>query len=150
MIRSKRDFWAGLIYIFFGAAALVVARDYDMGTALKMGPAYFPTILGALLLLVGAIAVVRSFIVSGLPVGAFAVRHLALIVASVLLFGYILRGAGVAVAVPVLVISSGFASRRFRWVPTIFLAAGLALFCVLIFLKGLGVPLPVVGPWFGD
>ena len=50
MIRNAKDFWIGLIYIFFGSSAILIARDYNMGTAIKMGPAYFPTILGGLLL----------------------------------------------------------------------------------------------------
>ena len=53
MIRNPKDFWIGLIYIFFGSSAILIARDYSMGTAIKMGPAYFPTILGGLLLTVG-------------------------------------------------------------------------------------------------
>jgi hypothetical protein len=45
MIRNPKDFWTGLIYIFFGSSAIVIAREYGMGTAIKMGPAYFPTVL---------------------------------------------------------------------------------------------------------
>ena len=61
MIRSSKDFWTGVIYIAFGVAAILIAREYGMGTALKMGPAYFPTVLGALLIVIGAIAVIRAF-----------------------------------------------------------------------------------------
>src|SRR5688572_14793899 len=46
MIRSTKDFWTGVLYVFFGLTAIIVARDYGMGTAVRMGPAYFPTILG--------------------------------------------------------------------------------------------------------
>ena len=51
MIRSTKDFWSGLIYICLGSSAMIIAQDYSMGTAVKMGPAYFPTILGGLLVL---------------------------------------------------------------------------------------------------
>ena len=61
MTRNPKDFWTGLLYIFFGASAIFIARDYNMGTALRMGPAFFPTILGAVLAVIGAIAVIRSF-----------------------------------------------------------------------------------------
>ena len=71
MIRSARDFWTGGIYIFIGLSAVLIARAYDMGAAVRMGPAYFPTILGTLLMVVGAIALIRSFIVPGIPIGAF-------------------------------------------------------------------------------
>ena len=100
---NPKDFWTGLIYIFFGSSAILIAREYGMGTAVKMGPAYFPTILGGLLLVIGATAVIRSFIVPGAPVGAFAFKGLMLVVFSVVLFGFVVRGAGLAVALPLLV-----------------------------------------------
>jgi Tripartite tricarboxylate transporter TctB family len=149
MIRSTKDFWTGVLYVFFGSSAVLIARDYGMGTALRMGPAYFPTVLGVLLALIGIISLVRSFIETGSPIGAFAFKGLLLVVGSTLVFGFIVRGAGLAVALPVLVITSAYASVRFRWGPSLALAAGLTLFCVLVFLKGLGVPLPILGSWFG-
>ena len=149
MIRSSKDFWTGIIYLFFGVSAILIARDYGMGTALRMGPAYFPTVLGWLLIAIGAISGIRSFIVQGTPIGAFAIRGLALVIVSVIVFGLLVKGAGLIVALPVLVIISAYASNQFRWGPTLALAAGLTLFCVLVFIKGLGVPLPILGPWFG-
>ncbi|HEX9662206.1 MAG TPA: tripartite tricarboxylate transporter TctB family protein [Candidatus Binatia bacterium] len=149
MIRSAKDFWSGLIYIFFGLSAIVIARDYGMGTALKMGAAYFPTILGGLLILIGAISVIRGFVIRGAPVGAIALKGLVMVVGATLIFGLTVRGAGLAVAIPILIVLSAAASSRFRWKPTLLMAVGLTLFCVLVFLKGLGIPLPVVGPWFG-
>jgi len=149
VIRSTKDFWTGLIYIFFGSSAVLIARDYGMGTALKMGAGYFPTVLGALLTLIGIVSLVRSFITAGGPVGRLAFKGLLLVIGSTLVFGLILRGAGLAIALPVFVIMSAYASIHFRWGPSIALAAGLTLFCVLVFLKGLGVPLPVLGSWFG-
>jgi hypothetical protein len=149
MIRSAKDFWTGLIYIFFGLSAVLIARDYGMGTALKMGPGYFPTVLGSLLTFIGIIALVRSFIAPGGPIGGLAFKGLLLVVGSTLVFGLILRGAGLAIALPLFVIISAYASVHFRWGPSLALAAGLTLFCVLVFLKGLGVPLPILGSWFG-
>ena len=120
-----------------------------MGTAVKMGPAYFPTILGALLVLIGTISVIRSFVVSGTPIGAFAFKGLLFIIVSTLIFGFLVRGAGLIVALPLLVIISAYGSTRFCWRPTIVMAFGLTLFCVLVFIKGLGIPLPIIGSWFG-
>jgi hypothetical protein len=149
MIRSTKDFWTGLIYIAFGAGAILIAREYGMGTALKMGPAYFPTVLGALLVLIGAIAVIRAFLSEGTPIGALAVKPLAIIVGSIILFGFIVRGVGLLVALPLLVILTASASIHFRLLPTLALAAGLTVFCIMIFVQGLGVPLPIIGPWLG-
>ncbi|HJU60497.1 MAG TPA: tripartite tricarboxylate transporter TctB family protein [Candidatus Binatia bacterium] len=149
MIRNAKDFWTGLIYIFFGLSAVLIARDYGMGTALRMGAGYFPTVLGGLLTLIGSIALVRSFVASGGPIGRLAFKALLLVVGSTLVFGLIVRGAGLAIALPLFVIMSAYASVHFRWGPTLALAAGLTLFCVLVFVKGLGVPLPILGSWFG-
>ena len=149
MIRSEKEFWAGLIYIFFGASAIIVGRDYRMGTAFRMGPAYFPTILGGLLVLIGVVAVIRSFVVAGAPIGRFAIRGLLFVSVSIFLFGFLVRGLGLAVALPVLVIVSAYASTKFRWGPMLIMAIGVTVFCVVVFLKGLGIPLPVLGPWLG-
>ena len=149
MIRSSKDFWTGLIYIFVGVSAMIIARDYSMGTGVKMGPAYFPTILGGLLALIGAIAVIRSFIVPGTPITAFAFKGLLLVTVSALVFGFVVRGAGLAVALPLLVIISAYASTSFRWRPTLVVAVVLTVFCAVVFLKGLGIPLPIIGPWLG-
>jgi putative tricarboxylic transport membrane protein len=147
--RNAKDFWTGLIYILFGSSVIFIARDYTMGNAFRMGPAYFPTVLSVILILIGAISLIRSFITPGTPIGAFAFKGLTLVSVSVLVFGFIVRGAGLAVALPLLVIISAYASTRFRWRPTLLMAVGLTIFCSLVFLKGLGIPLPIIGPWFG-
>ncbi|MFZ1983313.1 MAG: tripartite tricarboxylate transporter TctB family protein [Desulfatitalea sp.] len=147
--RSGKDFWTGVIYILIGSAAFIISRDYGMGTAMKMGPAYFPTVLGVLLMVVGIISVVRSFFRSGSPIGTVAWKGLILIVASTLLFGMIVRGAGLIIALPLLVIVSAFASDRFSWKYALAEAALISVFCILIFVKGLGVPLKILGSWFG-
>jgi hypothetical protein len=148
--RNPKDFWTGLIYIFVGSGALIISRDYDMGTAVKMGPAYFPTLLSILLVVIGIISVLRSFLRSGSPIGVVAWKGLVLIVAATLLFGAIVRGAGLIIALPLLVILSASASARFSWKTSLAEAAGITVFCILIFLKGLGVPLPILGSWFGN
>lgn len=148
-IRSPKDFWAGVLYVGFGLAAVVIGRDYELGTALRMGPAYFPTVLGALLALIGSISLLRSFFQPGEPVGRMALRPLALITVGVLAFGFLVRGAGLVVVIPILVVISAYASTHFRWLASALLAVGMTVFCVLVFSKGLGVPLPVVGSWFG-
>jgi hypothetical protein len=148
--HNAKDFWTGLIYLFVGSCALIISRDYDMGTALKMGPAYFPTILSVLLMGIGIISIVRSFLKSGSPIGVVAWKGLFLIVAATLLFGMIVRGAGLVIALPLLVIVSASASARFSWKTTLAEAVGITVFCIVVFLKGLGVPLPILGSWFGS
>ena len=149
MTSNPKDFWTGLLYIFFGASAVIIARDYSMGTAFRMGPAYFPTVLGALLAVIGVVSMIRSFITTGSRIGAFSFKGLALVTLSVVIFGFIVRGAGLVIALPLLVIISAYASVRFRLRTALVMAAGLTVFCAVIFVKGLGVPLPIIGPWLG-
>lgn len=150
MIKSGKDFWTGLIYIFFGASAIIIGRDYNMGTAVKMGPSYFPTILGGILLLIGTISLVRSFLKPGTPIEGLTIRGMTLVAVSTVLFGMLVRKTGLIVALPLLVLVSVFGGKGMRWLPTLILALGLTLFCILVFIKGLGIPLPIIGPWFGQ
>lgn len=147
-MRNPKDIFAGLIYIAFGLAAILLARGYEIGSATRMGPAYFPTVLGGLLALIGAISLVRGLIIPGAPLARFAWRPLAIVIGASVLFGLLLRPAGLVPAILSLVIVGALASRRFRLVPTLLLAAGLAAFSALVFVKGLGVPAPLLGSWF--
>jgi hypothetical protein len=148
--RNAKDFWTGVIYIVVGCAAIFIGRDYGLGTAMKMGPAYFPVILSGLLILIGAISVLRSFFRPGTPIGSVAWKGLLLVTVSTVLFGLLVRGAGMALALPLMIVLSALASNKFRWKYALALAVGVTVFCVLVFQVGLGVPLPILGSWFGD
>ena len=66
-----------------------------------------------------------------------------------ILFGILMRGAGLPAAAFVLVMLSSFASKQFSLKGSLLLAVGLAIFSVLLFVKLLGLPMPIVGPWLG-
>lgn len=150
MIRNPRDFWAGAIYLALAAVAIIIGRNYSFGSSARMGPGYFPVVLGGILALLGAISVIRSFITPGEPVGTFAWRPVLLILGAVVLFGLLLDRAGVIVALAALMIVGAFASRFSRVdFTTAASFAGLIALCVLVFVKGLGVPMPILGSWFG-
>jgi hypothetical protein len=148
-IRHPKDFWTGIIFLFFGLGAIIIGLDYEMGTAGRMGPAYFPTVLGGLLTLVGAIAVVRSLLQPGEPISKFYVKELVIVLSAVLLFGFLMRGAGLVPAVVVIVMLSAYASPKFHLGQVALLAGGLAIFAVVVFVKLLGLPMPIFGPWLG-
>ena len=148
-MRNPRDFWTGVIYVGVGAGAVILAREHPLGTALRMGPAYFPTVLGGLLVAIGLASLGRALRQPGEPLGPMRLTGLLAVTAGTLGFGALARGAGLVVALPVLVLVSAAASARFRWGPALALAAGLTLFCAAVFVKGLGVPLPIIGPWLG-
>jgi hypothetical protein len=149
LIKDPRNAWVGALFAGLGAAALLIGREHALGSAGSMGPAYFPSIIGALLVLAGVAAFIRSTLVVGEPMETFALRELALVAGSVAAFGLLLRGAGLAPAVLVLVMGAGYASSSFHAGRFALLAAGLALFAGLVFIRGLGLPLQAIGPWFG-
>lgn len=75
-IKNQKDFWAGLMFMAFGLSAVIIAvLDYQMGSAVRMGPAYFPTVLGGILALLGLVIFVRAF-ASKLAGEAHAVVHM--------------------------------------------------------------------------
>ena len=148
--RNPKDLWTGIIYIAFGVAALYFARDYGWGTPRKMGPAFFPGILSILLIVIGIISLVRSFVRPGTPIGRFTIKGVLMVTGATVLFGLIVRGAGLLIAMPVLVIVSAYASHKFSWRTSIIMAIVLTVSCILVFLKGLGIPLPILGSWFGN
>ncbi|MCV9938297.1 tripartite tricarboxylate transporter TctB family protein [Boseaceae bacterium BT-24-1] len=149
-IASPKDFWAGILYAGFGLAALWLGRHYPIGSTGRMGPGYFPLALGALMMLLGLASLVRSFLVAGSPVGIVAWKALALIIGANCLFAWLLPRAGAVIALTALILASGAASRQFHlgW-RNLAIALGLTLACVLVFIKGLGVPMPILGSAFG-
>lgn len=146
--RNPKDFWAGVIYLGFGLAAVLIGRGYERGTALRMGPGYFPVALGILLSLVGVAAIVRATFRPGEALARLAWRPLFFVLAGPLAFALALRPLGLVVAVPLLVVVSARASTRFELKRTLVLAAGLTVFATLVFGKALGLPLPILGSWF--
>lgn len=149
-IRNPRDFWAGAIYLALAAAVLWIGHGYPIGSSARMGPGYFPAVLGLLLGLFGITAVVRSFLRTGEPIAPFAWRPLLLVLGSVVLFGLLVNGLGALIALPVLIVVAALASRYSRLDVTSAAAlVGIVAFCVLVFVKGLGLPMPLLGSWLG-
>ncbi|MFN4329038.1 MAG: tripartite tricarboxylate transporter TctB family protein [Limnobacter sp.] len=149
MPKDLRDFWSGLLYLIVGAAGYALAQDYEMGTAIKMGPGYFPIVLSGLLMLIGVLAIGRSFIKEGEPLDGLAVKKILYVTASVVAFALLVEGAGLFIAVLALFVISAAASRFFDWKFSLIVGAGAGVFCCLVFVKGLGIPLPIIGSWFG-
>lgn len=153
IVRHPKNFWIGIIFLCFGLAAIYLIGDNEMGTAGRMGPAYFPTVLGGLLALVGLAGIIRAFIgrrsETHDAIGAFHIKDIVIILGAVILFGVLMRGAGLAAAAFVLVLLSSFASKQFKIGSSLLLAVGLAVFAVLLFVKLLGLPMPIIGPWLG-
>ncbi len=146
-VRNARDLLAGCLFLAFGLAFLLVAQDYQLGSARRMGPGYFPVVLSLILIAIGLATVARGLIVAGPPIRDVAGKALALVTAAIVLFGLMVQGAGLGLAVAALVCVSAAASGSFRPLPTLLLALALAAFSILVFVTGLGLPFPALGSW---
>src|SRR2546425_5531377 len=93
-IRNPKDFYSGLLFIAFGVAAIVIGSNYALGTAARMGPGYFPRILGILLVTLGALLALRALRLQGSPVPPLKWRPTLIVLGSVVLFGYIVEQMG--------------------------------------------------------
>jgi Tripartite tricarboxylate transporter TctB family len=140
-IRAHSDFWSGLLFVAIGLAVVVLARNYRMGTAARMGPGYFPTLLGWLMALIGLTLSLPAFVVEGENVQRVHPRPLLFVLLAVAAFGITLSYLGFAAAIVALVVVASFAEPDLRPLETAGIAAFLVVFCILIFVVLLGLPI---------
>ena len=145
-ITDKKDFAAGVLYIALGAFFALWAKNYPMGTAVRMGPAYFPTVLGWILAALGLILLVRSFFLHGEEPRATNYRPMLLVLGAVAAFGFLLNTAGLVVASFVLVFVSSIGGWDFRWKEQIINAVVMTSVTAGVFYYGLGLPFKLF-PW---
>jgi hypothetical protein len=144
-LRSRQDFWSGLMFVALGLGFAWQASDYPMGTAERMGPGYFPFWLGILLSLAGAVVLLGALSPSAAAtrVERFDWRIVILVIGSVVGYGLILKPLGIYVSVFVLVVASSLASHEFSLRVAIGNAIFLVAFSYLAFVRGLGLALPL-------
>jgi putative tricarboxylic transport membrane protein len=142
-IRSPKDFWAGLVFVAIGGGFVLLAQQYRLGDMHRMGPAMFPTLVGALLAALGAIIASRSFVLDGEAVPRFHARPIVVSLVAIVLFGIALQWLGLVAAVAVLVLVGAYAARDVRPLENVALAAVMILFSVAVFVWVLGLPLPL-------
>ena len=143
-IRAPKDFWAGVMFIGVGGFFMLWATThYQMGTAVRMGPAYFPAVLGGLLVFLGAMVLLQSLAMDGPPVPKFAFKPLILISFACVIYGYTMKPLGLVGATALLVFVSAYGGHEFKWKEVTVLFLILILFSVLVFVKGLTLPFPI-------
>lgn len=141
--RFGQDVGAGLMFAAFGAFGLYLARDYPVGTALRMEPGYVPRLLCWSLIAVGAVVALRGLLAGDSPVARWHWRPLLFVLAGLMAFRYLIEPGGLVLATVVTVLLGAFGSREVRPVEAALLAAGLAIGSVALFVYALSLPMNI-------
>jgi hypothetical protein len=144
-IRHPKDFLTGVMFVFFGGTAAGMSADLTIGSAAKMGPGYFPLVLGAFLIVLGVVILLQSVIwAKGLQAWpALQLKPLAVVLLSVVLFGQILRPLGLLLSTAGLVVLASKASHEFRWQEALLNAAVLMAIVLVVFVYFLEFQIPI-------
>ena len=153
-IKSQKDFFSGLMFLVVGIAFAIGANNYTVGTGARMGPGYFPMILGVLMALLGA-AICFSGLTkgpaSGDKIGKWAWKQVFFILAANFAFGILLVGVpnlhipqfGLIVAIYALVFIASLAGDKFNFKETAILSTVLAVGSYFAFVWALNLQFPV-------
>jgi hypothetical protein len=148
--RSLPDVLAGGIFILIGGAFVAGALGYELGTPLRMGPGAFPLLVGLIVAGLGLAIVVKGLVAGEvIAFGPVPWRAVAVITVAVLFFGFTVRGLGFVPTSAVTALLTTLASTRVRPLMAVAVAAGLTAASTLIFVVGLQLRIPLVGPWLG-
>ncbi len=143
-IKNQEDFWAGLMFAGFGILAIWLSTDYPMGTASRMGPGYFPTWLGAMMLTLGAIVTLLALkFEGGEKITPFAWKPMIMLSVGFVLFGWGVDHIGFIPSLVGLSIITSAAGQRFKVVEVLILAVVLTAIMVGVFIYGIDLPFPL-------
>ena len=146
-VRSPKDLISGLMFIVIGIGAIAIASNYTLGTAARMGPGYFPRILGILMIALGAILALRSLRLRGEPLPGWKWRPLVVVLGSTIVFGLIVNYAGLVLSTILLIVMSSAASHEFRPKEAVISGILLSALAVGVFVIGLKLQ---IGIWPGQ
>jgi hypothetical protein len=143
-LRSNKDFWAGMMFFLTGAGAIFVARQYQFGSTLSMGPGYFPVVLGVILVAFGVIVMLRGLRKNEKIQGDWSIRALIVLPFSLVLFGILMDLAGFVPALIALVFVSAASGKEFKFKEVLLLTLFLGVLSVAMFIWGLGLSYPLI------
>jgi len=139
----NQDAVAGLMFIAWGLAAMYIARDYPVGTALRMGPGYFPRMLSWCLIIMGAGIAIKGTAIEGESLERWYFKPLIAICGSFMAFALLIERAGLPAATIASMVVGAFGGPEFRLREQIILAIGFAIASVLVFIHALGLPMDI-------
>jgi hypothetical protein len=113
-----------------------------------MGPGFMPIVLGGVLIALGLAVVAKGF---GKPdadtPAPWPWRGMVLVLGTIVFFAATIRGLGFIPVVLISAFATALSSRRNNWLSALVISVGLTLLCYIIFVVGLGMLVPLVGPW---
>ena len=142
--RNNKDFWAGVMFFGTGSGAMIAARHYPFGTALRMGPGYFPVVLSGILIVFGLYVMLRGLRGNEKIRGNWSIRALIILPLSMVVFGIMMELAGFVPALASLVFLSAASGRGFKLKEILLLTLFLGVLSVVTFIWGLGLPYPLI------
>lgn len=145
-IGNPKDFFGGAVLVLVAATMGVGVLDLPIGSASRMGPGYFPALLCIILGFLGAVIMLNGLRHSEEKLERTSWRALILIVLPIVFFAYSLRRLGLAPTLGITVFVTSMASQQWNVIQSALLAVGVAVCGWLIFIKGLGLPIPTFGP----
>jgi hypothetical protein len=146
-IYNSKDFYAGLIFALFGIFALFLARGYQMGNAMHMGPGYFPAVVGGVLAFLGLVIIFRSLWLGSKAITSWMARPLILVLGSVVLFALVIQPLGLVLATLLLIVISSLGSGEFRIIEVSIFSLVLAALAAGVFVYGIGLPINLWPHW---
>ena len=144
-LKNPKDFWSGVMFAAIGFAFAIIVKvfEYPMGTGSRMGPGYFPYVLGIIMGVMGLVIIAQAWISEGGPVAKFAWRPLFWVLLAFVIFGLIAKLAGLVISIVILVIVSSYGGHEHRWKEAVISSVILAVCSVGIFVYGLKLPFPI-------
>jgi hypothetical protein len=146
-LHNNKDFWSGIMLIGIGSAAMFISRNYRFGNTSNMGPGYFPTVLGGILIAFG-LCIAAVGLRRGQKIkGSLSLRALILLPLSLILFGILIELAGFIPALAALIFLSAASGKEFKVVEILPLTLILSGAMAVLFIWALGLPYPLI-KWF--
>lgn len=144
---NRADAAAGLFFMLAGGVFGAQSLGLEIGTALRMGPGFFPLVLAVVLILLGLLILASAFRSVGEDIGATAWRGMMFILPAPIFFGLTVRGLGFVPSIFLTTLVAAMASFKMKVWPAVLLAMGVTVFCTLVFSYALGLPFRRFGPW---
>lgn len=150
MHDARKDLAAGAVFVGFGLAFALTSSTYEIGSALRMGPGFFPLVLGGVLVVLGVLIAISGYLAADRSeIGTVPWRALVLLLGAIGFFGFTVRDLGLVPSLFASVLLAAFAGRGVRPVPALVIAASLTALSVVIFVYALQLRLSLIGPWLG-